>query len=89
MRRVADLVGVTESFLTRAVRGRILTKTPEQVRAVNIHKRFYTTLVLNDLVNEAPLTVVAGRYGCCKGMLQSLQQSAATFAGKYLTIVVL
>ena len=40
MRRVAELVGVKESFLARAVRGRVATKTAEQVRLVNIHKRY-------------------------------------------------
>ena len=82
MRRVAELVGVEESFLARAVRGRILTKTAKQVRVVQIHRRFYLALVLHDLVNEMPLNAVGRKYGLNKGMLQSLQQSAATFAGK-------
>ncbi|KAL4233021.1 hypothetical protein ACF0H5_007707 [Mactra antiquata] len=83
MRKVAELVGVQESFLSKAVRGRILTKTSSQQKVLAIHKRFYTALVLHDLVQETPLNVVVKRYNCNKGQLQSLQQSAATFAGKY------
>ncbi len=82
MRRVAELVGVEESFLARAVRGRILTKTSTQTRSLAIHRRFYTSLVLIDLVGEMPLIEVARKYSVNKGQLQSLQQSAATFAGK-------
>ncbi|CAH1799446.1 unnamed protein product, partial [Owenia fusiformis] len=78
---VAQLVGVTESFLSRAIRGRINTKTPAQERALGIHLRFYTALVLHDLINEVPIMKVAQKYKCNRGMLQSLQQSAATFAG--------
>lgn len=81
MKKVAELVGVQESFLARAVQGRILTKTATQLRILAIHKRFYTSLVLHDLVQEVPLNKVCRKYGCNKGQLQSLQQSAATFAG--------
>lgn len=47
--------------------------------------RFFTTLVLCDLVNEEPLGAVAKKYGCSRGQLQSLQQSASTYAGKLYT----
>jgi DNA polymerase theta len=50
---------------------------------MSIHRRFYTALALHDLVNEIPLAVVARKFGCSRGMLQSLQQSASTFAGDY------
>lgn len=43
--------------------------------------RFFTTLVLQDLVNEVPLGTVASKYNCNRGQLQSLQQSASTYAG--------
>ncbi|XP_071114847.1 DNA polymerase theta-like [Haliotis cracherodii] len=80
-RRVAELVGVEEGFIVKAVRGRILTKTAAQARSVAIHRRFYTSLVLLDLVQEVPLNEVARKYNVNKGQLQSLQQSSATFAG--------
>ena len=39
-RRVAELVGVSESFLARAVRGRLRCTTEQQQRQLNIHKRY-------------------------------------------------
>ena len=81
MRRVADLVGIEEAFLARAVRGRILTRTDQQRQSLAVHRRFFAALALQDLVHEVPLHVVARRYGANRGMLQSLQSSAATFAG--------
>jgi len=54
-----------------------------QEQKMSVHRRFYTALALHDLVNEIPLAVVARKFGCSRGMLQSLQQSASTFAGYY------
>lgn len=51
---------------------------------ISIFYRFYTALALQDLVNEVPLSEVAAKFQCARGLLQSLQQAAATFAGKYL-----
>ncbi|XP_072036827.1 DNA polymerase theta-like isoform X3 [Amphiura filiformis] len=80
-RRVAELVGVEERFLVRAARGNIPKHTAKQQHTLAIHNRFYTALILNDLVNEMPLNAVARKYECARGQLQSLQQNAATFAG--------
>ena len=46
-----------------------------------IHRRFYTALALNELMNEVRLATVAANYKMNKGTLQSLQQQTATFAG--------
>ncbi|KAG7263529.1 hypothetical protein CRUP_013085 [Coryphaenoides rupestris] len=81
MKRVAELVGVQEGFLARSVSGKLVAKTDKQRRQMAIHKRFFTTLVLQDLVKEVPLAVVASRYNCNRGQVQSLQQSASTYAG--------
>ena len=81
MKRVAELVGVEERFLTRAIRGGVPIRTETDRRAVGVHKRFYVSLALQDLVHEVPLNVVARKFGASRGMLQSLQTSAATFAG--------
>ncbi|XP_069022863.1 DNA polymerase theta [Embiotoca jacksoni] len=81
MKRVAELVGVQEGFLARSVGGKVVAKTEKQHRQMAIHKRFFTTLVLQDLVNEVPLGTVASKYNCNRGQLQSLQQSASTYAG--------
>uniref|UniRef100_A0A8D0ATP4 DNA polymerase theta n=1 Tax=Sander lucioperca TaxID=283035 RepID=A0A8D0ATP4_SANLU len=81
MKRVAELVGIQEGFLARSVSGKVVAKTEKQRRQMAIHKRFFTTLVLQDLVNEVPLGTVASKYNCNRGQLQSLQQSASTYAG--------
>ncbi|XP_070684106.1 DNA polymerase theta [Pempheris klunzingeri] len=81
MKRVAELVGVQEGFLARSVSGKLVAKTEKQRRQMAVHKRFFTTLVLQDLVNEVPLGTVASKYNCNRGQLQSLQQSASTYAG--------
>ncbi|XP_076835722.1 DNA polymerase theta isoform X2 [Brachyhypopomus gauderio] len=81
LKRVAEMVGIQEGFLARSVSGKLIAKTEKQRRQMAIHKRFFTTLVLFDLVSEEPLGAVAKKYGCCRGQLQSLQQSASTYAG--------
>ncbi|XP_063226458.1 DNA polymerase theta-like isoform X2 [Bacillus rossius redtenbacheri] len=81
MRRVGELVGVEERFIVRAMRGTIKVEASKQNQKLSIHRRFYTALALQDLVNEVPLADVASKFRCSRGMLQSLQQSAATFAG--------
>ncbi|CAK1545914.1 unnamed protein product [Leptosia nina] len=78
MKRVGQLVGVQESFIIRCLRGG--SKSVCQ-KKINIHKRFYTALALQDLVNEVPLSDVATKFQCARGFLQGLQQAAATFAG--------
>ena len=80
-KRVGEIVGVEEGFLARAIRGRIPTRTEGQRQKLAIHHRFYSALVLLELVNEIPLRTVSRRYNVTKGLLQSLQNSAATFAG--------
>ncbi|XP_064375835.1 DNA polymerase theta isoform X3 [Dromaius novaehollandiae] len=81
MKRVAELVGIEEGFLARSVKGRIIAKTEKQHRQLAIHKRFFTSLALLDLISEIPLKDMTKKYGCSRGQLQSLQQSAATYAG--------
>ena len=81
MKHVADTVGVLESFLGRAVQGKVSAHTDAQKALLWVHQRFYTALALQDLVHEMPIPQVAGKYGATKGLLQSLQGAAGTFAG--------
>ena len=76
IKRVADLVGVRQSFLLKMIKG----SANLDAKLHNIHLRFYTALILNDLVNEVPFATLLNKYGCQKGFLQSLQQSSATYA---------
>ncbi|XP_067619568.1 DNA polymerase theta isoform X2 [Eurosta solidaginis] len=77
MKKVGELVGVKESFLVRAMRG----QSKLDYKLMQIHKRFYTALALQELVNEVPINKVAAKYKCTRGMLQGLQQMSSTFAG--------
>ncbi|KAJ1521532.1 hypothetical protein ONE63_003193 [Megalurothrips usitatus] len=81
MKRVGELVGVEDRFLVRAMRGTVNLKLEKQCQKLTVHRRFYAALALHDLVNEVPLNTVAAKFNCTRGMLQSLQQSAATYAG--------
>uniref|UniRef100_A0A8C8VKG1 DNA polymerase theta n=1 Tax=Pelusios castaneus TaxID=367368 RepID=A0A8C8VKG1_9SAUR len=81
MKRVAELVGIEEGFLARSVKGKIVAKTEKQQRQMAIHRRFFTSLALLDLISEVPLMAITKKYSCSRGQLQSLQQSAATYAG--------
>nr|XP_014685094.2 DNA polymerase theta isoform X1 [Equus asinus] len=81
MKRVAELVGVEEGFLARCVKGKVVARTERQHRQMAIHKRFFTSLVLLDLISEVPLKEINEKYGCNRGQIQSLQQSAAVYAG--------
>ena len=80
-KRVGEMVGVEEQFIARAIRGRIPARTTEQRWKLAVHHRFYSALALLELVNEIPLRTVSRRYNINKGLLQSLQSSASTFAG--------
>ncbi|XP_077294187.1 DNA polymerase theta [Arctopsyche grandis] len=81
MKRVGKLIGIQESFIYRCMRNFQKNNAPGLMKKYQVYKRFYTALALQDLVNEIPLNKVADKFNCPRGMLQSLQQSAATFAG--------
>ncbi|XP_034663462.1 DNA polymerase theta isoform X1 [Drosophila subobscura] len=78
MKKVGELVGVKEAFLIKAMRGQSKLLDNKQMQ---IHKRFYTALALQELVNETPINVVAHKFKCNRGVLQGLQQISSTFAG--------
>nr|CAH8871958.1 unnamed protein product [Trichobilharzia regenti] len=86
-RRVADLVDIEERFITRCAAGASSTTSGRfgnasmTSRRLSLHRRFYTALVLYRLVNEDGLQAVAKKFGVNRGLLQSLQQQAATYAG--------
>jgi replicative superfamily II helicase len=81
MRKVGELVGVRESYIVGATRGKPQTNTSKLYHKYLVHKRFFVALALQDLVNERPLSEVCAKFSCNRGMLQSLQLTASTFAG--------
>eukprot|EP00401_Gymnodinium_catenatum_P045090 CAMPEP_0117611432 /NCGR_PEP_ID=MMETSP0784-20121206/82389_1 /TAXON_ID=39447 /ORGANISM="" /LENGTH=211 /DNA_ID=CAMNT_0005414873 /DNA_START=1 /DNA_END=632 /DNA_ORIENTATION=+ len=53
----------------------------ERERVLELHRRFWSALALNELVRERPLAQVAAAFGLPRGTLQSLQSLAATYCG--------
>uniref|UniRef100_A0A915DK68 HTH CENPB-type domain-containing protein n=1 Tax=Ditylenchus dipsaci TaxID=166011 RepID=A0A915DK68_9BILA len=74
---VAKLVGITEKFFMQKMGGKVFARNDE---ALNMHIRFFAALVLHELINENPLEKVAHRFKINRGLLQALQQQAATYA---------
>lgn len=77
-KRVSDLVGVRQSFILKMIKGSSISNCDSKL--LKIHLRFYTALILNDLVSEVPFASLLNKYGCQKGFLQTLQQSSSTYA---------
>lgn len=61
-RRVAEIVGVSEAFIARAISGRVNMKNTAQRKIMEIHHRFYTALVLNNLVTKCHLNILTNNY---------------------------
>lgn len=81
-KRVGELVGVQENFIGLGIQGKVNKNSHKFFHKLAVHQRFYATLALNDLIQEMPLSKVAEKYDCTRGILQSLQQTTSTFAGK-------
>ncbi|GFY64631.1 DNA polymerase theta [Trichonephila inaurata madagascariensis] len=80
-KRVGELVGVQENFIGLGIQGKLNKNSHKFFHKLAVHQRFYASLALNDLIQEMPLNVVAEKYDCTRGILQSLQQTTSTFAG--------
>ncbi|CAD5113342.1 DgyrCDS2518 [Dimorphilus gyrociliatus] len=81
-KKVAEFCGVKESYIALAIsKNGVKVGTDQQRRLLAVHKRFYTALALHDIMNEINIREVSEKYGVNRGGLQTLQQSAATFAG--------
>ncbi|KAL3317476.1 hypothetical protein Ciccas_003868 [Cichlidogyrus casuarinus] len=78
-RRVADLVGVRENFLVKAISMGVSGKTNRGL--LHVHKRFFSALVLYRLVNEMPLAKICEEFDLNRGVLQSMQQQSSIYAG--------
>jgi DNA polymerase theta len=76
-RSIAYFAGVNESFLQRAAMGQVPSDSAQQMQ----HRRFYSALMLNELIHEKPFKDIMKKYLVSRGTLQTLQTMAATFAG--------
>lgn len=82
LQKVAAAVRVEEAFLQHAAQ-----HPPPRFGAALLepryrrHRRFYSAVILYDLVREVDLEEIMKWTGASRGELQSLQSSAASFAG--------
>ncbi|OQV13803.1 DNA polymerase theta [Hypsibius exemplaris] len=76
-KRVGHLVGVDDRRLAWVISG----KAGKDDHRLACLKRFYCTMVLNELIHEVSLAVVSRKYQLNKGLLQSLQHGASTYSG--------
>lgn len=84
-RDTAEVIGIQEGFLAAAAQGYIAKSTQQQRDLAQVHRRFWATLMLQDLINEHSFSSVLSKYRVNRGTLQMLQITASTFAGMVTT----
>lgn len=78
LKKVAQLIGIKESFIYSQISD---IGPANNTDSLLVHRRFYASLALYEIINEIPFAVVQKKFGLNKGLLQSLQQQSSTFAG--------
>ncbi|NXT74547.1 HELQ Helicase, partial [Zapornia atra] len=73
--RVADTVGVPESFITKKASGQAIRKNVDGA----VVNRLYLSLVLYTLLKETNIWSVSERFNMSRGYVQNLLSSAASF----------
>ncbi|XP_050183262.1 helicase POLQ-like isoform X1 [Myiozetetes cayanensis] len=74
--KVADIVGVPESFITKKASGQAIRKNVDSA----VVNRLYLTFVLYTLVKETNVWNVSEKFNLSRGYVQNLLNSAASFA---------
>ncbi|NXB89399.1 HELQ Helicase, partial [Vidua chalybeata] len=74
--KVADIVGVPESFITKMASGQAIRKNVDNA----VVNRFYLTFVLYTLLKETNIWSVSEKFNLSRGYVQNLLNSAASFA---------
>ncbi|NXY14257.1 HELQ Helicase, partial [Atrichornis clamosus] len=74
--KVADIVGVPESFITKKASGQAIRKNVDNA----VVNRLYLTFVLYALVKETNIWSVSEKFNMSRGYVQNLLNSAASFA---------
>ncbi|NWI93760.1 HELQ Helicase, partial [Pitta sordida] len=74
--KVADIVGVPESFITRKASGQAIRKNVDSA----VVNRLYLTFVLYTLLKETNIWSVSEKFNMSRGYVQNLLNSAASFA---------
>ncbi|NXO76190.1 HELQ Helicase, partial [Sitta europaea] len=74
--KVADIVGVPESFITKKASGQAIKKNVDNA----VVNRLYLTFVLYSLLKETNIWSVSEKFNMSRGYVQNLLNSAASFA---------
>ncbi|NXC58085.1 HELQ Helicase, partial [Aleadryas rufinucha] len=74
--KVADIVGVPESFITKKASGQAIKKNVDMA----VVNRLYLTFVLYTLLKETNIWSVSEKFNMSRGYVQNLLNSAASFA---------
>ncbi|NWI45845.1 HELQ Helicase, partial [Picathartes gymnocephalus] len=74
--KVADIVGVPESFITKKASGQAIRKNVDNA----VVNRLYLTFVLYTLLKETNIWSVSEKFNMSRGYVQNLLNSAASFA---------
>ncbi|OUM69308.1 hypothetical protein PIROE2DRAFT_22480, partial [Piromyces sp. E2] len=74
-RHIANTINLNEGFIIQAVHRR------PDLKASIPYRRFYSALMLNDLIHEVDFGQVVEKYQVNRGHLQTLQVLSSTFAG--------
>ncbi|NXK66897.1 HELQ Helicase, partial [Sylvietta virens] len=74
--KVADIVGVPESFITKKASGQAIRKNVDNA----VVNRLYLTFVLYTLLKETNIWSVSEKFNMSRGYVQNLLSSAASFA---------
>ncbi|NXM67159.1 HELQ Helicase, partial [Serilophus lunatus] len=74
--KVADIVGVPESFITKKASGQAIRKNVDS----SVVNRLYLTFVLYTLLKETNIWSVSEKFNMSRGFVQNLLNSAASFA---------
>ncbi|XP_063271175.1 helicase POLQ-like isoform X1 [Prinia subflava] len=74
--KVADIVGVPESFITKKASGQAIKKNMDNA----VVNRLYLTFVLYALLKETNIWSVSEKFNMSRGYVQNLLSSAASFA---------
>ncbi|XP_075277254.1 helicase POLQ-like isoform X1 [Opisthocomus hoazin] len=73
--KVADIVGVPESFITKKASGQAIRKNVDSA----VVNRLYLSLVLYNLLKETNIWSVSEKFNMSRGYVQNLLNSAASF----------
>jgi hypothetical protein len=78
---VATALGISPALINRCAQGYVLNdSTPSNAEKLRIHKRFWISLMLQQLIKEEPLSKVAESFAIERGFLQSLAGTTSGFA---------